>query len=138
MKIIYLCGGINNLTDKECKDWREYVKKQMNQKYLYSFLDPTRRDYRGKEKENIGPVVNGDYYDIKNSDIILVNAEKASWGTAMELHHAFVNEKKYVVVFSSVENPSPWLQYHCHFFAKNIDEALSHIRKLNESLFLKF
>jgi hypothetical protein len=72
-----------------------------------------RRDYRGKEAESIDEIVIGDYADIANSDIILVKATEASWGTAMEMHHAYTNMHKLVVAIVS-SNPSPWVIYHSH------------------------
>lgn len=129
MKKIYLCGAINNCTDAECKDWRELTKASLP-KALFQCIDPMKRDYRGKEDANVAQIVNGDYWDIENSDIVLAYADKPSWGTAMEIHHAFMNLKKYVVVFSNAEKPSPWLKYHCHHFCKNIEEAINHIKTL--------
>ena len=38
--IVYLCGGINNLTDSECNDWRTKAKETLKHKTL----DPMRRD----------------------------------------------------------------------------------------------
>lgn len=128
MKNIYLCGAINNCTDSECKDWREYTKSALP-KHFFRCIDPMKRDYRGKEDGSIAQIVNGDYWDIENSDIVLAYADKPSWGTAMEIHHAFMNLKKYVVVFSNAERPSPWLKYHCHHFCQNIEEALKHIKE---------
>lgn len=129
MKTIYLCGGINNLTDKECKDWREYTKEQL--KGQYNFLDPMRRDYRGKEKDSVKEIVEGDYVDLDTSDIVLVMANRPSWGTAMECHYAFsqrwhgnlgIFPKVYVVCDN--ESPSPWLVYHSDKIFKTLDEAI--------------
>ena len=46
MKTIYLCGGINKLSDSEATDWRQAAKDVLGRKYL--FLDPMSRDYRGR------------------------------------------------------------------------------------------
>ena len=48
MRTVYLCGGINGLTDGECNDWRTMAKEQIKG---HEFLDPMRRDYRGREAE---------------------------------------------------------------------------------------
>lgn len=76
----YLCGGINGLSDADCRDWREVAKSLLTTETL----DPMRRDYRGKEDESVQEIVLGDYHDIWQSAFILVNATKPSWGTAME------------------------------------------------------
>lgn len=78
--ITYLCGGINGLSDEDCKNWREDAKAKL----VTEHLDPMRRDYRGKEDESFHEIVLGDLDDIVKSDFVLVNATRPSWGTAPE------------------------------------------------------
>src|SRR4030042_2434090 len=80
-KIIYLCGPINGCTDEECKDWREFAKLKL----LYPVLDPMRRDYRGIEVDCSSEIVEGDKFDLDSSSHLLVNYEKPSVGTSMEI-----------------------------------------------------
>lgn len=122
MKTIYLCGAINGCTDAQVRDWRETVKSELAGRY--EFLDPMRRDYRGKEDESVNEIVHGDYADIEASDIVLAAADKPSWGTAMEIHHAFTNLKKRVVVVCGAERISPWLRYHSHDLVRTLGGAL--------------
>lgn len=126
MKTVYLCGGINGLSDVQCKDWRETVKCELNGKF--NFLDPMRRDYRGKEVDSVNEIVEGDMADISASDILLVNANKPSWGTAMETYAAFVSRKHYVIAFCDNDKPSPWLVYHTHKLVKSLEKAVSLLR----------
>lgn len=119
-EIIYLCGGINSLSDAECTDWREATKARLDSKY--AFLDPMRRDYRGIEAEATKDIVHGDLYDINASDILLVNASRPSWGTAMETFYAHRNHKTVITVCPS-DKPSPWLVYHSDYIFKTFDEA---------------
>lgn len=121
MKTVYLCGGINGLSDSDCKDWRNKVKESLDG--LYHFLDPMRRDYRGKEDQSVHSIVHGDYHDIDKSDIILALVDKPSWGTAMEIHYAF-EAKKEVISITNQEKVSPWLKYHSHVMIKSLDEAI--------------
>ena len=122
--IVYLCGGINSLGDSECKDWREYAKSKLNCKTL----DPMRNDYRGIEKMNYKEIVESDINDIKNSDAILVNATKPSWGTAMEIVYAH-NLNKEIIAFAG-KRISPWLIYHCREIYQNIDDAIGNINMM--------
>lgn len=117
--IVYLCGGINGLSDSECRDWREIAKSLLKTETL----DPMRRDYRGKEDEHVKDIVIGDLADIQNSQCVLVNATRPSWGTAMEVFYAaqrgipvvaWVGERGSVRV-------SPWLRY----FTVGIYESLA-------------
>ena len=120
MKTIYLCGPINNRTDEECKDWREMVKSKWSGKVL----DPMRRDYRGKEAENVDQIVEFDKIDLMNSDIILVNYDAPSVGTSMEILYAFERGKWVIVVAAEGTRISPWMTYHSHAIVRSFGDAL--------------
>ena len=124
MKAIYLCGPINGCTDDECRDWREYVKAS----WLGETIDPMRRDYRGKEDESVPEIVTLDKIDIANSDVILVNFDKPSVGTSMEVFIAFTTGKLVVVVVDSGTVISPWLRHHSHAILNSFDAALAYIK----------
>jgi nucleoside 2-deoxyribosyltransferase len=117
----YLCGGINGLSDAECKDWREAVKLR-----LPDTLDPMRRDYRGKEAESVNEIVRGDLEDIHASDVVLAMCAKPSWGTAMEIFYAHSIGKPVFAVVPDVAKASPWLAFHAQLFA-SLDEAIDAI-----------
>ena len=123
---IYLCGGINALSDKECKDWRERVKEELKEKF--DFLDPMRRDYRGKEDKLYRQIVKNDLEDIRKADYILALANQPSWGTAMEIYEAF--QHKLVVTICNQENISPWLRFHSSIIVKTIDEVVEFFNRL--------
>lgn len=106
-KVVYLCGGINGLTDAQAGDWREDAKTLL----LARTLDPMRRDYRGREDENVGEIVRGDLEDIYASTHLIVNAVRASWGTAMEVWEAQRCGKKIHVITPEGIPISPWLRY---------------------------
>lgn len=124
-KTVYLCGPINGCSDSECRDWREQVKASIGNEF--HILDPMRRDYRGIEEGNASIIVDSDLIDIKDSDIILVNANRPSWGTAMEMVYAEQYDKM-VYAFCEKE-PSPWLVYHSTALFKSMDECLEHIKR---------
>lgn len=118
--MVYLCGGINGLSDTECKDWRQIAKDNLTQ----PTLDPMRRDYRGIEDANVEAIVQGDLDDISVSSVILVNASRPSWGTAMEIIYAYQQGKR-IHAFASPLNPiSPWLRYHCTFIHPTVEVAI--------------
>jgi nucleoside 2-deoxyribosyltransferase len=120
MKTIYLCGGINKLSDADAKDWREATKTALAGQF--NFLDPMRNDYRGKEAESVRLIIDGDVADINASDIILVSAVRPSWGTAMELFYASTLGKVTVTVCPD-ERPSPWLVGHSAYLVKSFEDA---------------
>jgi nucleoside 2-deoxyribosyltransferase len=120
MTTIYLCGPINGCTDEECKDWREAVKAR----WPGETLDPMRRAYRGKETESVNEIVEFDKIDVTNSDVILVNYDKPSVGTSMEVLYAFERGKLVVVVAKEGASISPWLRYHSHKILHSFEEAV--------------
>ena len=115
----YLCGGINGLSDADCRDWREVAKAQLRT----ATLDPMRRDYRGKEDANFREIVAYDLEDIDACDYVLVNATKPSWGTAMEVFYAFQSDKYVVVWVGTGTRVSPWLRYHCAEIRESLESA---------------
>jgi nucleoside 2-deoxyribosyltransferase len=120
---VYLCGPINGCTDEECKDWREMVKAR-----LPDTLDPMRRDYRGREDECVVEIVEGDKEDIDESDVLLVNYDKPSVGTSMEILYAHQQDKPVIVVCKEGTRISPWLRYHSTHFFTSFDAAINQIR----------
>jgi nucleoside 2-deoxyribosyltransferase len=120
--IVYLAGGINGLSDADAKDWREHVKKYAT----FDTLDPMDRDYRGVEHEPGTParIVSEDLADIDKSDILLVNAPRPSWGTAMEIHYASTMGKTVITVVP-VGPISPWLSHFSTLVFVDLHKAIA-------------
>lgn len=118
---IYLAGGINGLSDDEALTWRRAARAALEP--LYDVLDPMDRDYRGQEAQNVEKIVMSDLADINTCDVILVRAERPSWGTGMEIPHAF-NNRKLVIIFGAGDRPSPWLVYHSTHLVADLKAAL--------------
>lgn len=119
MKTLYLCGPINGCTDEECKDWRELAKTAWDG----ATIDPMRRDYSGKEDQSVNEIVELDKIDVMNSDALLVNYDRPSVGTSMEILYAFERGKLVVVVAREGERISPWLRYHSHKICNSFADA---------------
>jgi nucleoside 2-deoxyribosyltransferase len=119
---VYLCGPINGCTDEECKDWRELVKTKWP-----DTIDPMRRDYRGKEDESVKQIVELDKIDIMNCVVVLVNYDKPSVGTSMEILYAFERGKFVVIVADHGTRISPWLRYHSHAIVGSFAAAIRFI-----------
>jgi len=119
-KTVYLAGAINKCTDSEAMDWRTRAKELLGKNF--GILDPMDRDYRGVEKTAWKEIVEKDLEDINRCDIFLVNCQKPSWGTAMEIFYAS-RERKQVIGFGAGEDPSPWLIYHVDILESNIECA---------------
>lgn len=103
----YLCGPINGCTDAQCKNWREMAKANLSET-----LDPMRRDYRGREGDFTNEIVEGDKADIDQCGALLVNYDKPSVGTSMEILYAWEHKIPVIVVAAAGTSISPWLKYH--------------------------
>ena len=119
---VYLCGPINGCTDEECKNWRLYIKQQIGADVC---VDPMRRDYRGREDECVNEIVELDKVDVLRSSIILVNYDKPSVGTSMEVLYAWMHHKTIIVVCKEGTVISPWLRYHSTLIVHSFEDALS-------------
>lgn len=120
---IYLCGPINGCTDEECKDWREYAKANLQD----DTLDPMRRDYRGREDECVAEIVEGDKADIDASTCLLVNYDKPSVGTSMEILYAWERQIPVYIVAQPGTRISPWMRYHATAFFSTFAEAIARL-----------
>lgn len=123
---VYLAGPINGCTDTECKDWREYVKREIGEDGI---LDPMRRDYRGLELDCVSDIVEGDKEDIDSATHLLVNYDRPSVGTSMEIIYAWERAKPVIVVASEGARLSPWLVYHSNKVFHSLSEALDYIKQ---------
>jgi nucleoside 2-deoxyribosyltransferase len=115
---VYLCGPINGCTDEESRNWREAAKA-----ILPDTLDPMRRDYRGLEDHHVAQIVEGDKADIDECDALLVNYNKPSVGTSMEILYAWEKKKKIIAVARPETRISPWLRYHSTHIVNSFDAA---------------
>lgn len=110
---IYLGGPINGCTDEEARGWRETVKPGLEGRG-HVCVDPMDRDYRGRELEPgiAAEIVEKDKNDICSCDVLLMNAPKPSYGTAMEILFGHKMGKRVIVVHPEGTEPSPWVIHH--------------------------
>ena len=120
-KTVYLAGAINGCSDWEAKTWRNIARIMLESDL--AILNPMARDYRGKEDENVREIVEKDLADIEAADYILVMALRPSWGTAMEVRHAYKLAKPIYVVVHEGISVSPWLRYHANAIYPTINDA---------------
>jgi nucleoside 2-deoxyribosyltransferase len=127
MKTVYLCGGINGLSDAQAKDWREESNAALSPHYRV--FDPMVRDYRGRELEPgiAREIVEQDKADVDASDILLVHYERPSVGTSMEVLYAKERGKTVYLVDRSGKPLSPWLLYHADRVFGSLTDALYHL-----------
>ena len=128
-KTIYLCGPIMGEIHGEAKKWREEAKKQLGDSF--HILDPMRRDFKDNEVDSANEIVEFDLQDIRDADIILVNYNKASIGTSMEVFYASHDQGKFVVAFSpfSFADCNPWMVKFTTKILTSLEDAIEYIKR---------
>ncbi|RLD11281.1 MAG: hypothetical protein DRI44_03940 [Chlamydiae bacterium] len=129
MKIIYLSGPIMDEHEGEARQWREEAKRLLGEKFF--LLDPMRRNFKDREVDSANEIVRFDLQDVEDADFILVNYNKASIGTAMEIFHASHNLGKFIVAFSPFEfkECSPWMVKYCTKILPSLEDACNYIKR---------
>ncbi len=123
---IYLCGPINGCTDDEATTWREWFK---NSGVAADFVDPMKRDYRGKEASDYREIVELDKRDIRGCDAVVVMYVKPSVGTSMEIFFAWTIGVPVIVIDESDKPVSPWLRYHSTAVVKSKESASEKLKE---------
>lgn len=128
-KTIYLSGPIMGEVNGHAVEWREEAKHQLDD--LFDLLDPMRRSFKDNEVDSANEIVEFDLQDIRDADIILVNYNKPSVGTSMEIFYAAHNLGKFVVTFSPFEykDCSPWIVKFSTKVLPSLESACEYIRR---------
>ena len=125
IKTIYLCGPINGRSDANCKNWRKEFKKMAS----FQYIDPMRRDYRGRESHSFHEIVLLDKLDIQQCDALVVMYDEPSVGTSMEICYAHSIGKPIVLIDQADGPLSPWMLYHCTAVVGNLGGAMAKLRE---------
>jgi len=128
MKTIYLSGPIMDEHEGIARDWRETSKEILGSEFI--LLDPMRRSFRDREIDSANEIVEFDLQDVRDADIILVNYNKPSIGTSMEVFYASHNLGKFVVAFSpfTFKDSSPWMIKYCTKIVPTLEEACTYLK----------
>lgn len=129
MKKVYLSGPIMDVSSDQSKTWREKAKNALGTDF--TILDPMRRSFKDREVDSANEIVEFDLQDVRDADILLVNYDKTSIGTSMEVFYAAHDLGKFVVAFSHFpfKECSPWMVRHCTKILPSLDEAIAYIRE---------
>lgn len=128
-KKIYLCGPIMDEVDGHARAWREAAKELLGRDFI--LLDPMRRNFKDREVDSANEIVEFDLQDVRDADIILVNYNKPSIGTAMEVFYASHVLHKFVIAFSpfSFKDCNPWMVRYCTKILPSLESAAAYIRE---------
>jgi nucleoside 2-deoxyribosyltransferase len=128
MKKIYLSGPIMDEHEGTAREWREAAKKLLGEQFY--LLDPMRRKFVDREVDSSNEIVEFDLQDVRDADLILVNYNKPSVGTSMEVFYAAHNLGKFIVAFSPFEfrDCSPWMVKFCTKILPDLEQAANYIK----------
>ena len=126
-KTIYLSGPIMDEYLGEARAWRETAKTELQENFR--ILDPMRRQFVDRQVDSANEIVEFDLQDVRDADILLVNYNKASIGTSMEVFYAAHDLGKFVVAFSPFEfkECSPWMVRYSTKILGSLEEACEYI-----------
>ena len=126
-KKIYLCGPIMDEVEGHARAWRQIAQKRLKARFV--LLDPMRRNFKDREVDSANEIVEFDLQDVRDADIVLVNYNKPSIGTAMEVFYASHNLNKFVVGFSpfTFKDCNPWMVRFCTKILPSLEEAIDYI-----------
>ena len=110
------------------REWREAAKVMLGE--AFHTLDPMRRKFVDRQVDSANEIVEFDLQDVRDADIILVNYNKPSIGTSMEIFHASHDLGKFVVAFSPFEyrDCSPWMARFCTKILPSLEDAVAYIK----------
>lgn len=123
---VYLAGPIFGCSDAETFDWRRKAKTKLAS--FCEVIDPSDRDYRGRENENAAEIVASDKRDIGQCDVLLAHLGRPSAGTSMEILYAHMLGKLVLSVVP-MGPVSPWIKAHSSRVFRSIHEAFGVIRE---------
>ena len=88
-----------------------------------------RRNFKDREVDSANEIVEFDLQDVRDADILLVNYDKPSIGTSMEVFYAAHDLGKFVVAFSpfSFKDCSPWMVRYCTKILPSLEAACDYL-----------
>jgi len=127
MKTVYLSGPIMDEHLGTAREWREEAKVKLATHF--KLLDPMRRNFKDREVDSANEIVEFDLQDVRDADILLVNYNKASIGTSMEVFYAAQDMKKFVIAFSpfAFQDCSPWMVRYCTKILPSLNQACEYL-----------
>lgn len=131
---IYLSGSMSDSTWEEQTKWRKNFRDAINFgdydcKKRVSFFDPTQYyNFQEKRHNNEREIMDFDLYNLRNSDIVVVNLKNSkSLGTMSEL--ILAHELRIPVIGWNPNNESlhPWMECCITRICKDMRETVEHV-----------
>ena len=127
MKTVYLSGPIMDEHEGHARAWRDEAKGHL--KNHFRLLDPMRRNFKDRKVDSANEIVEFDLQDVREADILLVNYNKPSIGTSMEVFYAAHELGKFIIGFSpfDFQDCSPWMVRYCTKILPDLETAVDYL-----------
>lgn len=130
---IYLAGSMMGLTLEESNKWRkEATKKLYNLEtdYKINTTNPNNfYNFVNKRHDSEEEIRRFDIRKVEQSNMILVNLNGKSIGTAMELQHAYDLNIPIIGYKDDGEELHPWLECVCDKLFTNLDDTIDYMEE---------
>jgi len=128
---IYLAGGMSDVSFEESNIWRSTASEWLNSRecnYHVEAINPNDYfNFLNKRYETEEEIRRFDIRKVDNSNLILVNLNGKSLGTAMELQHAYDKGIGIVGYKDDGEGLHPWLRCVCDRVFYDLKSSLKYI-----------
>ena len=126
---IYLCGPIMDEVEGQAREWRQVAKARLSSHF--TILDPMRRNFKDREVDSANEIVEFDLQDVREADILLVNYNRPSIGTAMEVFYASHELQRFIIAFSQFEfsECNPWMVKFCTKILPSLNQSMDYIHE---------
>ena len=132
---IYLSGAMSGVSWEEQTEWRQQIINAIKTNYYTNdkrvvFFDPTQfYNFEEKHQKNEKEVMEFDLYNLRNSDIVIVNfgnGGNKSIGTSMEL---MLSKELHipVIAFNYNEETHPWMLETCSRVCDSLNETVEYV-----------
>lgn len=127
MKTVYLSGPIMDEHEGHAREWRLQAREALEGHF--EILDPMRRNFKDREVDSANEIVEFDLQDVRDADILLVNYNKPSIGTSMEVFYASHDLGKFVISFSpfTFQDCSPWMVRYSTKILPDLETSLKYL-----------
>lgn len=130
---IYLAGQMSGISFEDSDAWRKDVKHYFNAyKHHYdkllTIINPNDYySFKEKRHETEKEIIRFDLNMVRTSDLILVNLNGNSIGTAMELMLAHELHKPIIGYKDDDKELHPWLEHVCDRVFKNLYDTIGYV-----------
>jgi nucleoside 2-deoxyribosyltransferase len=128
----YLAGQMTGISYEESNVWRETAKDWLESRecdYNVHACNPNEYyNFKSQSYVSNKEIIRFDLNKVRNSDLILVNLNGFSLGTAMELQHAFDHKIPILGYKDDSEELHPWLEFVCDRVFNSLTGALEYIK----------